>query len=356
MHGVDLAGRVVRRRAQVEDARLVAGGAQLVDDVGADEAGAAGDEDPHGSRSARRRTVVERHAPVVLRHPVGVRQLVAGAHDAVAGLVVDLARRPLDRVEHDVLVEARGHAVGQLEAPRMHRIELLARDARSSRPRSPPSARSGRAPSAAVNSLMRKLRPVHVVVGLAVVAEGARELEQRRRGARRACRPPRSRRSWSRRTSRRRRRPSVPGRRPFQRAPCAWAQSSMQEDALGRGRGRRSRSTSKAMWPPMCTRNAARGPVARALRSKSSNDMHRSSRLQSTNTDRAAGAQVASGVAMNVFDGHSTASPRTPGEVQRGQRAARPARRSRPRQRRSRPPRPPRSAASSRPPTTAGSR
>ena len=34
---------------------------------------------------------------------------------------------------------------------------------------------------------------------------------------------------------------------------------------------------------------------------------------------------AASGVAMNVFDGHSTVSPCTPREVQRGQRAAGPA-------------------------------
>ena len=45
--GVDLAGRMVRRRAQIEDPRLVAGGAQLVDDMGADESGPPGDEHPH---------------------------------------------------------------------------------------------------------------------------------------------------------------------------------------------------------------------------------------------------------------------------------------------------------------------
>jgi hypothetical protein len=45
--GIDLAGLVMGRGAQVEDARLVAGGAQLVDDVGADEPGSAGDEHPH---------------------------------------------------------------------------------------------------------------------------------------------------------------------------------------------------------------------------------------------------------------------------------------------------------------------
>src|SRR5262245_36057544 len=49
--------------------------------------------------------VVERHAPVVLRDPVRVRQIHGVPHDPVAGLVVDLAGRALDRVEDDVLVE-----------------------------------------------------------------------------------------------------------------------------------------------------------------------------------------------------------------------------------------------------------
>ena len=61
-HGVDLAGGVVGGRAHVEDARRDAGRQQAVDDVRADEAGAAGDEDalmralrswPGGSRAAR---------------------------------------------------------------------------------------------------------------------------------------------------------------------------------------------------------------------------------------------------------------------------------------------------------------
>ena len=40
--------------------------------------------------------------------------------------------------------------------------------------------------------------------------------------------------------------------------------------------------------------------------------MHRSSRLQSTNSTRAPDRSAASGVAMNVFDGHRTVSPATP--------------------------------------------
>ena len=62
----------------------------------------------------------------------------------------------------------------------------------------------------------------------------------------------------------------------------------------------------------MCTRNAARGRCRSAFASKSENDMHRSSRLQSTNSTRAPDRSAASGVAMNVFDGHRTVSPATP--------------------------------------------
>ena len=62
----------------------------------------------------------------------------------------------------------------------------------------------------------------------------------------------------------------------------------------------------------MWTSTQARGRWRAALASKSANDMHRSSRLQSTNTGRAPAAWTASGVAMNVLEGTSTASPRTP--------------------------------------------
>ena len=66
------------------------------------------------------------------------------------------------------------------------------------------------------------------------------------------------------------------------------------------------------MWPPMWTRIAARGLCRSALRSKSSKDMQRSSRLQSTNSTSAPALIAASGVAMKVFEGQSTVSPRTP--------------------------------------------
>src|SRR3954468_22960412 len=72
------------------------------------------------------------------------------------------------------------------------------------------------------------------------------------------------------------------------------------------------RCESNARWPPMWTRNTARGLCSRTFRSRSSKDMQRSSRLQSTNSTRAPAVIAASGVAMNVFDGQSTVSPRTP--------------------------------------------
>ena len=62
----------------------------------------------------------------------------------------------------------------------------------------------------------------------------------------------------------------------------------------------------------MWTRKTARGLCSRTFRSRSSNDMQRSSRLQSTNSTFAPAVSAASGVAMNVFDGQRTVSPRTP--------------------------------------------
>ncbi len=72
------------------------------------------------------------------------------------------------------------------------------------------------------------------------------------------------------------------------------------------------RSASKAMWPPMWTRIAARGLWRSALASKSAKDMQRSSRLQSTNSTSAPALIAASGVAMKVLEGQSTVPPRTP--------------------------------------------
>src|SRR3954451_1044275 len=107
--------------------------------------------------------------------------------------------------------------------------------------------------------------------------------------------------------------PYVPGRRPFQCAPCAWAQSSSRitpSDAQSSA----IFSISNAMCPPMWTTHAALGLCSYSLRSKSSNETQRSSRLQSTQTFSPPAAIVASGVAMKVFDGQSTFSPRTPAQ------------------------------------------
>ena len=105
--------------------------------------------------------------------------------------------------------------------------------------------------------------------------------------------------------------PNVPARRPSHSAPCACAQSSISTIPSAAQRSA-MRCESNARCPPMCTRKTARGLCSCTLRSRSSNDMQRSSRLQSTNSTRAPALIAASGVAMNVLDGTSTVSPRTP--------------------------------------------
>ena len=78
------------------------------------------------------------------------------------------------------------------------------------------------------------------------------------------------------------------------------------------------------MWT---TIDRAAGRCSATCASNSANDMHRSSGCSRTNSGRRARAcTTASGVAMNVFDGHSTVRPRTLGALQRGQRGAGPAR------------------------------
>src|SRR5437588_5211901 len=64
---------------------------------------------------------------MVACHPVGIRKFDGIAEDPVAGLIVYAPGRALEPVEHDVLVEARDHAVGQLETAGIDRIELRAR-------------------------------------------------------------------------------------------------------------------------------------------------------------------------------------------------------------------------------------
>src|SRR2546425_11676949 len=77
-----------------------------------------------GGPSVSGRLVVDRHAPVVARHPVGVGQVRLLAEDRVAGGVVHLPRGVRDLVEHDVLVVARDHALGEAHAVGVLSVEL----------------------------------------------------------------------------------------------------------------------------------------------------------------------------------------------------------------------------------------
>ena len=52
---------------------------------------------------------------MILRDPVAVWEVDGVAHDSVARLVVHLARRTLDRLKNDVLVETGGHPLGKLD-------------------------------------------------------------------------------------------------------------------------------------------------------------------------------------------------------------------------------------------------
>ena len=70
-------------------------------------------------------------------------------------------------------------------------------------------------------------------------------------------------------------------------------------------------SESNAMCPPIWTSIAAFGLCSETFRSKSSNDMQRSSLLQSTNRGLPPACWIASGEAMKVFDGQRTFSPST---------------------------------------------
>ena len=201
----------------------------------------------------------------------------------VAGLVVDLPGRALDRVEDDVLVVAR-RPFPRAAAPApgtagraCSRATAFFHATISSSRSTCDDAERGRELAQA------EVQPVDVVVGLAVVAERARELDQL--VCRETSMPPS---------------PVeivfVAAERPDARvAPGAWP-AGRATWRRGRGRSPRSgrcpargsssaiRSTSNAMWPPMCTRKTAFGRCSAPLRSKSSNDMQRSSRLQSTNS------------------------------------------------------------------------
>ena len=96
---------------------------------------------------------------------------------AVAGLVVDLARGALDRVEDDVLVEAGDHAVRQFDPVRMRGVEELAGDrvlplGDVVEPLDADDAERGR------ELVQPVVHPGPRVVRLAVVDEGAGEVDQ----------------------------------------------------------------------------------------------------------------------------------------------------------------------------------
>ena len=161
-------------------------------------------------------------------------------------------------------------------------------------------------------------------------------------GARRACRPRRSRPSWSRRTTRRRRRPTCPGGGRATPAPCACAQSSIRKMPSRAAERGDPLDLERDVAADVHEERRAR-PVARDLRLEVG---ERHAEVVAVAVDerrpRAPACSAASGVAMNVFDGHSTVSPAHAGEVERGERGARPARRTRPRRGRSTPPTRPR--------------
>ena len=226
--------------------------------------------------------VVQRRAPVVLRDPVGVREIDGVPEHAVAGLVVDLPGGALERLEDDVLVEARDHPVGKLDPRLVTGSSSFARDAVLPRddllePLGADDPERGRE---LVHSVVE---PGRVVVGLAVVAERARELDQVVVAARRAGRPRRSRSSSSARTTRcpRRRRCPACGRSTRRRGR---GRSPRAGRSPPRGRARRC-ARCRTRCGRRCGRPSPRAGLCSAtFRSKSSNDMQRSFRLQSTNS------------------------------------------------------------------------
>src|SRR5438445_5334474 len=99
------------------------------------------------------------------------------AHDSVARLVVHLARRALDRLKHDVLVETGRHPRREHEPRRIVRIESLARG--SVLPRDDlVEAFDTDDPQSSRELVHTEVEPVDSVVRLAVIAERPRELDQ----------------------------------------------------------------------------------------------------------------------------------------------------------------------------------
>ena len=132
--------------------------------------------------------------------------------------------------------------------------------------------------------------------------------------------------------------PHVPARRPFHERAVRVRAVLDQDDPLAAAEPRDPLDVEGDVAADVDEQRRRAAGARATLRSRSSNDMQRSSRLQSTNSTFAPAAWTASGVAMNVFDGQSTVSAAKLEELERGERGARPARRRDRRAGRSRPP------------------
>ena len=212
--------------------------------------------------------VVERHAPVVLGDPVGVRQVdrIAPAGDGRA------RRRPCRSSARSD--RRRCTCRGRRPCPRAAASRdgwigsRCVRAASFFQATISSSALGLDEPIAAVNSFMPKVQAVRPRSRACRSCGTRARTRSARRCRRRACRPRRWRSSSSPRTTRCRRRPR-----------CRRAGRSRRRRARARspraGRCPRWRqksaicSISNARWPPMWTRNAARGLCSRTLRSKS---------------------------------------------------------------------------------------
>ena len=106
--------------------------------------------------------------------------------------------------------------------------------------------------------------------------------------------------------------PNVPGRRPFHSAPCAWAQSSISDDPLAAAELRDPLGIEGDVAADVHEERRPR-PVLVHLPLEV---VERHAEVVAVAVDeldaRARADRAQSGVAMNVFDGHSTVSPRTP--------------------------------------------
>ena len=214
--------------------------------------------------------------------------------------------------------------VGQPQAARVRRVEPLARD--GVLPGDDLLHALGLHDAERRGELAQaEVEPGDGVIGLAVVAEGARELEQL--GVARHEHPALARGDGL---------GGVEGPHARRRPSCRGGGRSSRRRARARsprsGRSPRCGTARRcARRRRRCGRRCARGspradgggrPWPRSPRS----DMQRSSRLQSTKATSRPACSAASGVAMNVLEGHRTVDAAHAGELQGGQRGARPAR------------------------------